>query len=188
MKLFERNLRRVIRGLIFEKSDYYKKKLDINLGDIISIDNEDTFIKSYNSGIDIMLIVGGIFKVVNLYPQEGDEKENPMMFCEVEDNDSGERIKYIPCYSSVISVVERSEQMNDLDVGDLLYVIDIQENYFRVKNIQEKLGTTYRIVKIKKHSCFKDTRFAFVVPEMCDDDNMSEMLIVPLVEGYVKRV
>ena len=191
MRITEGGLRRIIRGLIYESStsDYYGKKLDINLGDIISIDREDTFIKGFNKGIDMMSLLGGHFKVVNLHIQVGDESKNPMLYCEVEEEESSdETIKYIPCYSNSISVVSRCEQMNDLRVGDLLYLKDIDENYFNVKNVQEKLGTVYRIVKVQKHKYFKDTLYAFVVPEDVGDEAYSEMFIVPLVEGYVERV
>ena len=191
MRIAEHYLSRIIRGLIYESStsDYYGKKLDINLGDIISIDREDTFIKGFNKGIDMMSLLGGHFKVVNLHIQVGDESKNPMLYCEVEEEESSdETIKYIPCYSNSISVVSRCEQMNDLRVGDLLYLKDIDENYFNVKNVQEKLGTVYRIVKVQKHKYFKDTLYAFVVPEDVGDEAYSEMFIVPLVEGYVERV
>lgn len=191
MRLTENVLHRIIRGLVLESSgnnDYYGKEVSLNLGDVISIDREDNYIKVFNKGVDMMSLIGGEFKVVNLHIQVGDESENPMLYCEVEDDISGESIKYIPCYSNAISVVERSEQMNDLNVGDLLYVLDIDENYFKVKNVQEKLGTSYRIVRLQKHKYFADTRYAFVVPEGAGDEDYSEMLIVPLVEGYVERV
>ena len=131
MRIFERDLRQIIRGLIFESSrssDYYGDRVALNLGDVISIDREDNFIKLFNKSIDMTSLVGGKFKVVNLHIQVGDESKNPMIYCEVEDDISGESIKYVPCYSNAISVVSRSEQMNDLNVGDLLYVLDIDEN------------------------------------------------------------
>lgn len=182
--ILEKVLKRIIsEGLM----SLYGEKLDLSLGDVISIKKEDTFTKSYNKGLEnSKSLVGREFEVINMHPLEGDDREDALMFCEGKDRISGKKIRYIPCYSNMISIVERKKQLIDLKVGDVVYVIDIQENYFKVKNIQEKLGTAYRISKIRNMNYLKDSRLAFVVPEDCDYDDYSEMLVVPLTEDYVE--
>ena len=87
MFIDEVRLRRMIRSLILEEveEEGLGEKLLLNYGDIVEIKESNVWISSANPGLDKMSYVGGVYSVENVYFKDGDESEDPMIFCKLKD-------------------------------------------------------------------------------------------------------
>tara|TARA_Y100000310_G_C20076857_1_gene531980 strand:- start:103 stop:549 length:447 start_codon:yes stop_codon:yes gene_type:complete len=147
-----------------------------------------------------MSYIGGVYSVENVYFKDGDESEDPMIFCELKDIDFEKTIKDVPCYSSVLSVVNRMEQLEGLRLKDKVILKDITEYDYRTMykkvSLQELLGTIFEIVKIVEsldyHGReFSKTRYAIISPvekDLSIERDESILFVVPLVDRFVEKL
>ena len=133
MFIDEVRLRRMIRSLILEEveEEGLGEKLLLNYGDIVEIKESNVWISSANPCLDKMSYVGGVYSVENVYFKDGDESEDPMIFCKLKDIDFEKTIKDVPCYSSILRVVKRMEQLSGLRLKDKVILKDISEYDYR---------------------------------------------------------
>lgn len=204
MRVTESILRGVIRRVILEseRKEGLGERLLLNYGDIVELKMNmyaNSWILVSNPGIDMMSSVGLDYKVQSVYVKDGDESEDPIVFCDLLYVSDGEVIKDVPCYSDVLSVVENMEQCSDLREGDRVILKDItlsDYNIYRGKvDLQSLLGSIFKIERISKDGMHDfhgkliwDTRYAIISPDGEEYIGGSKVLfVVPLVDEFVKK-
>ena len=124
------------------------------------------------------------------------------MLSEVGDYDSPSNPKetkklVIPCYSNMLSVVKHNQnQYTDLKAGDKVLLHNVRDHDKHSGHLRpgidiEKIlsgGKIFKIIDTRKNSYFKDTIVGFLVPEFDDVYNYKNIIVVPLVSEFVKKI
>jgi hypothetical protein len=216
MSTYEGKLRSIIRGLIWESLEEqnqekpgqpFGERLYLNYGDIVQLKHDQMskhWIRPHNPDFDLEAFVELDFKVYKVYPLDGDESDELMVFCDLNDDSGLAPIKKVPCYSRTLKVVKRAKQLASLKEGDIVILNDIPEDqaqrYFgKVKGgLQGLLGAYAKIIRIEPNRGFggkiiNQTRYAIVSPgeetrskKFDYDENI--LFIVPLVEEFVSKL